>query len=103
MYYPPQQQQQQPPQHNPQQPIIYQAPPKARYRARFGWVAIVVIAGGIILLLMTVGMAFDWGDIVDFADVANPDSFTSLAALGGALIVLTIIAKALRGRRSNTK
>ena len=65
--------------------------------------AFLVIAIAIILLLMTVGMAFDWGDVVDFADVANPDSFTSLAILGGALIVLTIIAKALRGRRSNTK
>jgi hypothetical protein len=102
MYYPPQQQQQ-PPQHNPQQPIIYPTPPRGRYRPRFGWVAFLVIAAGIILLLMTVGMAFDWGDVVDFADVANPDSFASLAMLGGALVVLTIIAKALRGRRSNTK
>ena len=93
-------QRQQPPQLPPQ--AFAQPPkPRPRYRVRFGWVVLIVILLGIVLLLCTVGVAFRWSDVIDLAGVSNPSSLTSLCLLGGGLIVLTLIAKALRGRRSN--
>ncbi len=99
MNYPPHQQH--PPQQpNQQQPVPIHTPPPRKYRVRFGWVAFVVIVAGIIFLLSTVGMAFGWMDVIEFAGVVDGDSFTLLAVLGGALIVLTLVARALRGRQS---
>jgi len=66
---------------------------------RTGWIVTFVVGLGLVIMMLTTGIPFGWGAVMSFAGIHNRGSSTALFVLGLGLVGLTILAKALRGRR----
>lgn len=88
-----------PHQRNQRPIIIQQNPAPPRYRIRSGWIVTFVVGLGLVFMMLTTGIPLGWGDVMGLAGIGNASAFTQIGLLGLGLIVLTLIAKAMRGRR----